>query len=711
MPVEPDSVNSRSQTDQLLDRLESQWLRNEIPDIASYLRSPSSPDSALWHSLIELDLEYRWKRFRADGSTTERDVHGFHQFPRLEDYAELLDVSHRHLILTPELLAEEYRVRRSWGDRPDKQDYLSRLPLDSVAVESALNQIDTEFEIERATPVEEEDSSSLADESTWLVKKQNKPEPERTGDVDVPRSMGKYELKTLIGRGGFGEVWKAYDPDLKRYVALKFPRRDKHFTAEALKFFRSEAQKMATLERVPGIVPVYEAGEVGGKVYIVSYLVQGQDLGKIYKRGELSHEEAAQIIAEVADTLHRAHLKNLFHRDVKLSNILIGDDKDIFLSDFGLCISEEEQLKEGRSTTGTYAYMAPEQVQGFSHRLDGRADIYGLGVVLYRLLTGRLPFVADTPQEYLEQVLHREPRPPRSIKDEIPAELERICLKCLNKDIKDRYTTAADLAQELREWNAVRQEDSQAQKNKPLFVAMAVVLAGITIWFLPRYLIPETIPPTQGPKRPPSAPPTAATDPNRIDVEVLIFPEKSADSIWQPLNEGGSLQVHSDWLSLLKLGETEDQVSLEADISQLKWTGQIGFFYGYQENIVKGFLQASYYVVEIVPEGDSKYRLVHSHKRHWIQNPSVVESDLLESARIGSIETRAVNLKIILSQITKCETFYNGDLMVWDQPALEQQYNAIDVSGSYGIYNYVSSGTFHNLIVDGVVRSFRKSEE
>src|SRR5262249_58566467 len=164
-----------------------------------------------------------------------------------------------------------------------------------------------------------------------------------------------------------------------------------------------------------------------------------------------SRQETVHIIAAIADALACAHQHRIVHRDVKPANILLADDRTPVLVDFGLALMDEEGAGQRHFVTGTPAYMSPEQAAGEGHRIDGRTDIYSLGVILYRMLCGVCPFMSSNPAELLRQVREDEPQPPRQLVPDLPPELEQVCLKALAKRLKDRYTTAADLARDLRD--------------------------------------------------------------------------------------------------------------------------------------------------------------------------------------------------------------------------------------------------------------------
>jgi tRNA A-37 threonylcarbamoyl transferase component Bud32 len=265
------------------------------------------------------------------------------------------------------------------------------------------------------------------------------------------RHLGRFELLQVLGIGAFGTVWKARDPQLDRTIALKIPRTGGLGTqAERDRFIR-EARAAAQL-RHESIVAVHEVGEHEGQPYIVSDFVEGINIAEWLSAKKPTFREAATWVAEVADALQYAHDHGVIHRDIKPSNLMLDDGGRLHVMDFGLAKRDagEITMTYDGQVLGTPAYMAPEQIEK-AHQVDGRADVYALGVVLYRLLTGELPFRGTT-RMLLHQVLHDEPRPPRRINDHIPRDLETICLKAMAKEPGRRYATAQELSADLRRY-------------------------------------------------------------------------------------------------------------------------------------------------------------------------------------------------------------------------------------------------------------------
>jgi serine/threonine protein kinase/predicted ATPase len=261
-------------------------------------------------------------------------------------------------------------------------------------------------------------------------------------------AFGRYVVRGLLGTGGFGVVLLGHDTQLDRAVAIKVLRRagDNPGAAE---HFLQEARRVARL-RHPGIVAVHDVGVQDGELYVVADFIEGTNLRQWLATHRPTWQDATRIVAALADALAHAHAQLTVHRDVKPTNVIMMTNGQPVLVDFGLGIGETEEGSDRGVISGTPQYMSPEQFAGAAHRVDGRTDIYSLGVVLYELLCGRLPFRATGPAELARQVQEDEPQPPRQLVRELPRELERICLKAIAKQVHDRYTTAGDFADELR---------------------------------------------------------------------------------------------------------------------------------------------------------------------------------------------------------------------------------------------------------------------
>jgi tRNA A-37 threonylcarbamoyl transferase component Bud32/tetratricopeptide (TPR) repeat protein len=275
------------------------------------------------------------------------------------------------------------------------------------------------------------------------------------------QKLGKFELMDTVGQGAFGTVYKARDLELDRVVAVKVPRAGNLVGPRELDRFLREARSAAQL-RHPSIVSVHEVGQLDGVPYLVSDFVQGITLAELLSARRPGFRPTAELIAAVAEALQYAHGQGVVHRDVKPSNIMLDEKGEPHLMDFGLAKRDAGEITmtiEGQ-VLGTPAYMSPEQARGQAHAVDGRSDVYSLGVVLYQLLTGELPF-RGTQRMLLHQALHDDPRPPRALNDRIPRDLETICLKAMAKEPAQRYPTAGEWAADLRRW--LRGEPIQAR--------------------------------------------------------------------------------------------------------------------------------------------------------------------------------------------------------------------------------------------------------
>ena len=274
-------------------------------------------------------------------------------------------------------------------------------------------------------------------------------------DTNMDKYLGtmlddRYEILEVIGTGGMAVVYKAMCHRLNRYVAVKILRDELANDEEFRKRFQTEAQAVAMLSH-PNIVSVYDVSHSDGVEYIVMELIEGVTLMQyMKKKGALGWKEALHFAVQISKALEHAHEKGIVHRDIKPQNIMILKDGTIKVADFGIAALESAQEKKSDQTVGSVHYIAPEQARG--EQPDPRSDIYSLGVVMYEMLTGKMPYDGDTAEQVAMKHITGHPVPPQELNPDIPEELAAITLKAMNSDINARYQSASELLRDLEDF-------------------------------------------------------------------------------------------------------------------------------------------------------------------------------------------------------------------------------------------------------------------
>ncbi len=310
----------------------------------------------------------------------------------------------------------------------------------------------------------------------------------------LPERVGRFQILRRLGEGGFGLVLLANDPLLRRQVALKLPRAVLVADSKQELRFLREARAAACLSH-PHIVPVFEVGREGDQYFFSMGYVEGESLNaRVEREGPLPPAQAARLIEQIAEAVDYAHRRGVVHRDLKPQNVLLAQDGQPMVTDFGLAkhSGEADGLTVSGQVMGTPAFMSPEQAQGRLSEIGPRSDVYSLGAMFYYLLTGRPPFCGESVMETLKQVVEAEPMPPRKLKPAIPRDLETISLKCLDKSPQRRYGTARELAEDLRHnldcepilarpvtrveraWRSVRRRPAVAALCAAVILALAI---------------------------------------------------------------------------------------------------------------------------------------------------------------------------------------------------------------------------------------------
>ena len=429
----------------------------------------STPEKRPWLIDERCDrYETEWRALRA---------------PRIEDYLDGVEGEAR-TALWLELVMLDQELRRGKGEETTLADYQKACPDGMILLDASTARMDPitdvrpavgavidaaaadpEGTLERPAAIFDPFQSTVAadDDDTGSSRPPGSDEPPTEAavaagrvEVALPSSgfnLGDYVLLEKLGAGGMGVVFKARQKGLKREVALKVIKAGSLADEKLIRLFRSEAEAVAALDH-PNIVPVLDSGEHEGTLYYAMKLVDGQDLSRSLDHYRNNPAAIARLVARVAEAIAHAHQRGVLHRDLKPSNILIDETGEPHVIDFGLAKRLDTAVVETTTgnPVGTPGYMSPEQARGSRAGVTTATDVYGLGTLLYALLTGRPPFSGNSAVEVLRLVLDREPPRPRDVQPDVDRDLEIICLKCLSKEARDRYPSAGELADDLSRW-------------------------------------------------------------------------------------------------------------------------------------------------------------------------------------------------------------------------------------------------------------------
>lgn len=539
----------------------------------------------------------------------------------------------------------------------------------------------------------------------------------------LPKQIAnRYDVEKLLGEGGQAKVYLAKDTVLGRQVAIKVSKPKHLLSLQEQQQFRQEARAIVGLDEHPGIAKVYDFGiQDDGRCFIVLKYLSGRSLKDCFrdpeKRQDFTVERTVKLMSRIAEALDYAHRQRVYHRDLKPGNILLDEDGNPHITDFGLAVTDESQRGLKGQVVGTAPYMSPEQVRGESHWVNGQADIWALGVILYELLAGKRPFQGEG-EELNEEILGRTPTPLRQFNDKVPLELEQVVAKCLAKSESARYSTARDVvvALSLSLAQAKTLETPKTSAFRHVATGMAL-LAGIGLLIMAGYFLtygtvvsgigdvepsrpsdlPEKNSPLDshpGPSRTVASPPTSVAGILSSRPRPLFF-DASPDE--EPIHNGARQELwfprfHGSGLwTLGKIEDANQEFTFSVDIEQVPWAGGIGLFFGYRPLENSGD-QRIYQLISLEPKILSSELRTFSLKRTCVVRRASGKQDVVAMETVDSEEVSRPdigNLRLVIAgkqgkitEITFGKRIFHS--LAYDN--LECSLGTLKYDGDFGLY-------------------------
>jgi len=511
-------------------------------------------------------------------------------------------------------------------------------------------------------------------------------------EVACPRKVSRFEIRERLGSGGFGSVYLAYDPTLDREVAVKIPRESKVWSDHEIEKFLNEARIAARFKH-SNCITVYDAGRCPDNgVFITMEYVPGETLTQRLRQGRLTVEEAVRICGEVASVIQEGSALGLYHRDLKPANILLDRNGHVKVCDFGLAVHEDALRSHQGEISGTWAYMSPEQIRGEVQALDGRSDIWSLGVILYECLSGRRPFRSKDLPDLRDEILNSDPKPLRQIDATIPPALDDLCQKCLQRTIGNRLNSAADFREALAKLGA--------KKPRGKNIIIAVVIAGIILLAAyPLLFLQPSIKP-----QPPSKTDLPDGHESRLwqDVprsapEIPYTDAEATPAVWNPGRHEVSVQATR--IALFKLGEIERlPCRIRLKLSDLKPEHpafEAGLFLGLRNVELEDKSQGMrYQCMSLAPEtGADTWQVTRQNMQlRWLDLGAQIRfpahgSRGLPTAQPGIAIPNPVALSLVLDQdgLQTLECNFQG-MHRLSSPEINDLTTEADYLGTFGIF-------------------------